>query len=290
MTKVDDNLFPKLILVEGTAPSSPSAGDQTLFIDSADHKLKRKNSSGTVTTIEGGGGGAVASDTIWDAKGDLAVGTGADTASKLTVGSNGQTLVADSAQTTGTKWAAGPIGGTSLVFRYTVTGSDKLNIDTGVDTPDAGSNDFTNGDVLEIFFYSRTDETAAVSQIQFLINNDTTSGHYDEQRLGGQGSSTFATANNAGSDLFFDTSGASATANAFGSAHITIPNFMGTVGYKSAIVRAAAPDNSASHEMVISSQQLRSTSAITRVFFGARTSGKKLKVGSQLLIYKRLAA
>lgn len=52
MTKASDNLFPKVLIVEGTAPSSPSSGDQALFIDSADHKLKRKNSSGAVTTIE----------------------------------------------------------------------------------------------------------------------------------------------------------------------------------------------------------------------------------------------
>lgn len=51
-----DNLFPKVILVEGTTPANPSAGDQKIFIDSADHKLKRVNSSGTVTTIESAGG------------------------------------------------------------------------------------------------------------------------------------------------------------------------------------------------------------------------------------------
>jgi hypothetical protein len=48
--------------------------------------------------------GNVATDAIWDAKGDLAGGTGADTAAKLTVGTNGFALVADSAQTTGLKW------------------------------------------------------------------------------------------------------------------------------------------------------------------------------------------
>jgi hypothetical protein len=56
------------------------------------------------------GAGAVATDTIWDAKGDLAAGTGADTASKLTVGANNTMLVADSAQATGLKWAAAPGG------------------------------------------------------------------------------------------------------------------------------------------------------------------------------------
>lgn len=50
------------------------------------------------------GGGSVATDAIFDAKGDLAVGTGADTASRLAIGANGKVLVADSAQSTGAKW------------------------------------------------------------------------------------------------------------------------------------------------------------------------------------------
>ena len=49
-------------------------------------------------------GGGVATDAIWDAKGDLAVGTGADTAQKLTVGANDTIPMADSAQTVGIKW------------------------------------------------------------------------------------------------------------------------------------------------------------------------------------------
>lgn len=44
--------------------------------------------------------------TAIDAKGDLIVGTGADTFDRLAVGTNGHTLVADSAQSTGLKWAA----------------------------------------------------------------------------------------------------------------------------------------------------------------------------------------
>jgi len=58
------------------------------------------------------GSGAVDTDAIWDAKGDLAVGTGANTASKLTAGTNGHVLTADSAEPTGLKWAA-PAGGAS---------------------------------------------------------------------------------------------------------------------------------------------------------------------------------
>ena len=64
MTKASDNLYPSVLLVEqGSAPSSPSAGDQRLFIDSADHLLKLKNSGGTVTAI---GGASVVPNLILD--------------------------------------------------------------------------------------------------------------------------------------------------------------------------------------------------------------------------------
>lgn len=53
-------------------------------------------------------GSALASDTLWDAKGDAVYGTGADTASKLAVGSNGQIHQADSSQSTGWKNAWPP--------------------------------------------------------------------------------------------------------------------------------------------------------------------------------------
>lgn len=58
MAKASDNLYPYVHLVPAAAPASPSAGSQRIYLDSGDsNKLKRKDSSGTVTTIEGGGGG-----------------------------------------------------------------------------------------------------------------------------------------------------------------------------------------------------------------------------------------
>ena len=81
---------------------------------------------GTWATPAGGGSGDVATDTIWNAKGDLAVGTGSDTAIRIGVGSNNQVLVADSGQTAGVKWAdaansqltqpTGTINGTNTTF------------------------------------------------------------------------------------------------------------------------------------------------------------------------------
>lgn len=54
--------------------------------------------------------------TAIDAKGDLIVGTGADTFSRLAVGTNTYILTADSAEATGLKWAA-PAGGGGKVLQ-----------------------------------------------------------------------------------------------------------------------------------------------------------------------------
>ena len=58
--------------------------------------------------------------TAIDAKGDLIVGTGADTFSRLAVGTNGYTIVADSAEATGLKWAAASSGGGMTLIAETV--------------------------------------------------------------------------------------------------------------------------------------------------------------------------
>lgn len=51
MAKGSDNPFPSVLFVEGTAPVAPSAGDQRLFIDSADHLPKIIDSSSNVSVI-----------------------------------------------------------------------------------------------------------------------------------------------------------------------------------------------------------------------------------------------
>lgn len=97
-------------------------------------------STDTITIAASGGGGSVATDTIWDAKGDLAVGTGADTAAKLTVGTDGQILAANSATSTGLNWITASGGGDAFVAnplsQFAATTSSQL---AGVISDETGS-------------------------------------------------------------------------------------------------------------------------------------------------------
>ena len=93
------------------------------------------NDVGDITAVTAGtgisGGGTSGAVTITNsmateitAKGDLIAGTGSATFDNLPVGTNGQTLVADSTASTGLKWAT-PSGSSGPTFRAYRTTSDQ---------------------------------------------------------------------------------------------------------------------------------------------------------------------
>jgi hypothetical protein len=67
-----------------------------------------------------------------------------------------------------------------------------------------------------------------------------------------------------------------------------IPDFAGTVFQKTAIATGGISDSSSSNQAVISMLYgWRNTAAITRFAMKPETSGKKLKVGTRLMICAR---
>jgi hypothetical protein len=82
--------------------------------------------------VAGGDVKTVLNDTIFDAKGDLPVGTGADTAAKLAVGTDGFALVADSSASSGLAYAQ---RGMNVPFAN-MTGTDAPAANTLVGAPD----------------------------------------------------------------------------------------------------------------------------------------------------------
>ena len=222
------------------------------------------------------GGGNVATDVIWDAKGDLAAGTGADTAAKLTVGSNNQFIVADSTQTTGLKWAS---GAPQLLFSSTL-GANAASIDTGAAGVAGGFN------VLEIWFLGRTTEAVIDSTVKFTVNNDTGS-NYNRELTQGAGTST-ASFNAIGTTGWVaGAPGASATASEVGCVRMTIPLYAGTTFKKIGEYTGGQTESSAASHGAANSAAIgwASTAAISRV---AVTAGSgNLLAGSTLLIYGR---
>lgn len=180
-------------------------------------------------------------------------------------------------------------GLTSLIYRYTVVGSDKSSIDTGVDARDAGSGDWTNGDLLEVWMYLRDDEAVQIGDTFLTFNNDSGANQYVYERFRAVAGTLAGTEILTGANIDFWTPGSSFLANAFGVVRMTVPNYAGTVGFKAFEATVGdGTDSSGNTNAFLMGGTYRSTSAITRLAI-APPSAKKFKVGSQLLIYKRLA-
>ena len=147
-------------LLEGTLAARPTAstvpGRWYFATDDDGGTLYKSNGTSWVQLAQGvtesvvGGGGVLATDPLWDAKGDLVVGTGANTAAKLSVGTNGQVPTADSAETTGIKWATAPGGISPWTGEVVKTSDESVSSSTTMQNDDQLLFTTVSGKVYEI--------------------------------------------------------------------------------------------------------------------------------------------
>jgi hypothetical protein len=83
-------------LVQQTEPLAPSVNEEILYIDGTENKLRSKDSNGVITTYE-----------PTTNKGDITVHNGS-TQTRVPVGSDWKSLIADSTEASGVKWTYNP--------------------------------------------------------------------------------------------------------------------------------------------------------------------------------------
>lgn len=99
------SLFADHILGPDTHANRPaSAKKRSVYACTTHNTFDYWDGAAWQTWASQGVANPLATDTLWDTKGDLVAATGADAASKVPVGSNAQVLSADSSQTNGLKW------------------------------------------------------------------------------------------------------------------------------------------------------------------------------------------
>jgi hypothetical protein len=120
------------------------------------------------------GSASAINPTIVDAKGDIIAATAADTVARLAIGANGTTLVADSSEATGLKWAtpATPASGANFISRTTFSAVSGVNIDS------IFSNTYDNYMVVGNFFDSSTTTTDVQMQGRYSTTTHTANYYY----------------------------------------------------------------------------------------------------------------
>lgn len=197
---------------QGSNPASPAAGYWYLFIKS--DGLYIKDSGGNVMgPIRG-----MANSTLWDAAGDLAQGTGADTGARLAIGTANQILRVN-AGATAVEWAN---LSRVLISEQTPTGTGTVTWSSIPATYNS----------LEIEYVCDTDASSVTStSIRMYFNNDTTATNYRSSLHFAYGTNSSVTVG-ADTASIVNVTGASSPANHCGRGHIKIIGYAGTTYYK----------------------------------------------------------
>lgn len=233
-------------------------------------------------TSSHGAATTVATDAIWDAKGDMVSGTGADAAARTAVGTDGTVWTADAASTAGAKWAAASTGALTLLSTTTLGGAG---------TFDVSAISGAYNDLILVLIARGARVAQFTDEIQLRFNNDSGSSYSRENvsalstTVAGVQSGTTTSILTAGGGI----PAASAPANSFGVWEATVYGYASTTWLKALNYAAFdyADPGSGSQVFIRGGGVWISTAAITRVQIQGQTTAN-LVTGSQLRIYGRL--
>lgn len=218
-------------------------------------------------------------DTIIDAKGDILVGTAADTITRLAVGTNTQVLTADSAEASGVKWAAAAAGGGAV----TLLASTVLAVDTASFSFTSISGAYNH---LKLVILVRGNAAGvAAREIWMRFNNDSTA-IYDYQEVGGQNATAFAGAGVAQTKIRIGyMPAATATAGIAAVGEYIIPCYKSTTFQKAGNGHYSKNENSAAANFIDAPVSFwwRSAVAITRIDLLPQSSD--FLAGSEAYLY-----
>jgi hypothetical protein len=178
-------------------------------------------------------------------------------------------------------------GGSSLVYRKTLL-ADAPSIDTGVDAADAGSKDWTNGDLLEVYMLIRTDTAVGTENVDVTLNNDT-GNNYDRVMVRDINATVLGSTLSAQAKWFISVHGSGGSASYATECCMVFPGYAGATFFKTGFCQIGTLDAAAANnEAWLHQIGYRSTAPITRLKVAAEATAK-LKAGSMLLIYKRVS-
>lgn len=206
---------------------------------------------------------AAIAKTLIDAKGDLIVGSATDTASKLSVGTDGQYLKANSSATNGVEWGDVSAGGMTLISETTASALSSLSL---------SSIPQTYKSLLLVWIGIQHSATGSVFDIRLNASSGATDyqGHYFWSSVSSAAVEGSILANR--TSLMQGTNaaafGKNATANSiYGSCSgfFRIDNYLSTTKYKKLELQSSWYDDTGDYRSVRYAGNFEKTSAVTSI-------------------------
>jgi hypothetical protein len=195
---------------------------------------------------------------IVDAKGDLISATAADTPARLAVGANGTVLTADSAETTGLKWATPSSGGgITLITSTDMAGVASVTFST------------ISGSYKDLVVIVKNYYQAAGARLKIELNSNSTANNYDFTITSGRAAGGLTTYSN--ENLLQDLTTQNSDADNF--MYLYFPDYTNTISRKQIQNHAGFLTDNGQVGTQFGTHQFRNTAAIDTIKILSTSAG-----------------